>query len=109
MRILVTRRWPNEVERALKERFDVVLNESDEPLRQSELARAMADFDVLCPTVSDRIHAEVIGGGGRVKLIAKYGVGCEHIALAAAKANGSAVSYTRHRHDVAADGRAPRR
>ena len=28
MRVLVTRRWPEEVERALQERFEVVLNES---------------------------------------------------------------------------------
>ena len=94
MRVLVTRRWPEEVERALKERFDVVLNESDEPLRQAELARAMAEFDVLCPTVSDRIDADVIAGGNRVKLIANYGVGLDHIDLAAAKARGIAVTNT---------------
>ncbi len=60
MRVLVTRRWPAEVERALQERFEVVLNETDTPLSQAELARAMAEYDVLCPTVSDRIDGGVI-------------------------------------------------
>jgi lactate dehydrogenase-like 2-hydroxyacid dehydrogenase len=94
LRVLVTRRWPAEVERALAERFDAVLNEPDAPLSRADLTRAMGEFDVLCPTVSDRIDAAVIGGGGRVKLIANYGVGFEHIDLAAAKARGIAVSNT---------------
>lgn len=94
LRVLVTRRWPEAVERALGERFDVILNDTDMPLSQSELAAAMAEFDVLAPTVSDRIDAEVIGGGDRVKLIANYGVGFDHIDLAAAKAKSIAVSNT---------------
>ena len=94
LKVLVTRRWPEEVERALQERFEVVLDETDRPLRQEELARAMDVFDVLCPTVSDRIDADVIAGGNRVKLIANYGVGFDHIDLAAAKARGIAVTNT---------------
>jgi len=94
MRVLVTRRWPAEVERALFDKFDVVLNEKDTPLNQAELAAAMGEFDVLCPTVSDRIDAAVIQGGDRVKLIANYGVGFDHIDLLAAKAKGIAVTNT---------------
>jgi lactate dehydrogenase-like 2-hydroxyacid dehydrogenase len=94
LRVLVTRRWPGEVERALRERYEVVLNEGDRPLSGHELAQALGEFDVLCPTVSDKIDGEVIGGGDRVKLIANYGVGFDHIDLAAAKAKGIAVSNT---------------
>ena len=94
MRILITRRWPEAVERALLQRFEVVRNDTDQPLTQAELARAMGEFDVLCPTVSDRIDSAVIAGGDRVRLIANYGVGFDHIDLAAAKAKGIAVSNT---------------
>jgi lactate dehydrogenase-like 2-hydroxyacid dehydrogenase len=93
-RVLVTRRWPEKVERQLAERFHVTLNEGDVPLGAAELTAAMADYDVLCPTVSDRIDAAVIAGGNRTKLIANYGVGFEHIDVAAAKAKGVAVSNT---------------
>ncbi|MGZ3171602.1 MAG: 2-hydroxyacid dehydrogenase [Croceibacterium sp.] len=93
-RVLVTRRWPEEVERQLAERFDVTFNEGDVPLGSAELAAAMGDYDVLCPTVSDRIDGAVISGGDRVKLIANYGVGFEHIDIAAAKAKGIKVSNT---------------
>jgi lactate dehydrogenase-like 2-hydroxyacid dehydrogenase len=94
MRVLVTRLWPKEVERALQEQFEVVLNEADRALSAAELALAMGEFDVICPTVSDKVDAEVLGGGGRVRLIANYGVGIDHIDLAAAKANGIAVTNT---------------
>jgi lactate dehydrogenase-like 2-hydroxyacid dehydrogenase len=94
MRILVTRRWPADVERALQAGFEVVLNGTDEPLSGAELAQAMDEFDVLCPTVSDRIDAAAMNGGNRVRLIANYGVGFDHIDLAAAKAKGIAVTNT---------------
>ncbi len=93
-KILVTRRWPEAVEQALSQRFDVTLNDSDQPMSQEALAAAMGEYDVLCPTVSDRIDAAVINGGDRVKLIANYGVGFDHIALDAAKAKGIAVTNT---------------
>lgn len=93
-RVLVTRRWPGEVERQLAGRFDVTFNEGDVPLGPAELAAAMGAYDVLCPTVSDRIDAAVISGGERVKLIANYGVGFEHIAVDAAKTRGIAVTNT---------------
>lgn len=93
-KVLVTRRWPAEVERALQERFEVTLNLSDRRLDPAVLARAMDEYDVLCPTVSDTIDAAVIGDGGRVRLIANYGVGFDHINLAAAKAWDIAVTNT---------------
>jgi lactate dehydrogenase-like 2-hydroxyacid dehydrogenase len=93
-KVPVTRRWPAEVERALQDRFDVTLNLTDRRLRADELARAMDEYDVLCPTVSDVVDAAVIGDGGRVRLIANYGVGFDHIDLAAAKARDIAVTNT---------------
>ena len=97
LKIMVTRRWPEDVQRALGERFEVTFNRPDAPLSQAELAAAMDHYDVLCPTVSDRIDAVVIGGTQgqpRVRLIANYGVGFDHIDVAAAAAKGIAVSNT---------------
>ncbi len=94
LKVLVTRRWPAEVESRLAEQFDVTLNEGDAPMSQQALAAAMGEYDVLCPTVSDRIDADVINGGSRVQLIANYGVGFDHIDIAAAKAKGIAVTNT---------------
>jgi lactate dehydrogenase-like 2-hydroxyacid dehydrogenase len=94
LRVLITRRWPEGVERAMQARFDTVLNEPDRALSGAELAAAMAEFDVICPSVCDRIDGEVLAGGDRVRLLANFGVGFDHIDVAAARAKGVAVTNT---------------
>jgi lactate dehydrogenase-like 2-hydroxyacid dehydrogenase len=54
----------------------------------------MGEFDVICPSVCDRIDADVLAGDHRVRLLANFGVGIDHIDLAAAKAGGVAVTNT---------------
>ncbi len=94
-RILVTRRWPHAVERALAERFDVLLNENDAPMSADQLAQALRDFDAVLPTVSDRLPASLFDGGGiRAGILGNYGVGYNHIDVAAAKAAGIVVTNT---------------
>ncbi len=39
-KVIVTRRWPDEVEKRLAEVFEVRLNESDRPMSQDELRAA---------------------------------------------------------------------
>ena len=75
--------------------FDATLNSDDLPMDQSKLTEAMADCDVLVPTVTDDIDAELIATAPpRLKLIASYGAGVNHIDLAAAKAKGIIVTNT---------------
>ncbi|BCH35749.1 D-glycerate dehydrogenase [Mesorhizobium sp. L-8-10] len=94
-RILVTRRWPQEVERVLAARFDATLNESDRPLTEAELAAALKDFDAVLPTVSDQLPAAVFDQKGiRTKILGNFGVGFNHIDVSAARAAGVAVTNT---------------
>lgn len=94
-RILVTRRWPAAVEQVLAERFDVTLNEGDVPLTAAELAEALRTYDAVLPTVSDRLPADLFAGGGlRAKILGNYGVGYNHIDVAAAKAADIVVTNT---------------
>ncbi|MGE6784818.1 2-hydroxyacid dehydrogenase [Ensifer adhaerens] len=94
-RILVTRRWPAEVEQVLAERFDVTLNEGDVPMTGEALADAVRTYDAVLPTVSDRLPAELFAGDGlRAKILGNYGVGYNHIDTAAAKAAGVVVTNT---------------
>lgn len=95
LRILVTRRWPEAVERQLVETYGATLNVEDRPLDRAAFVAAMRDYDVICPTVSDRLPAEVIETPDRrAKLIANYGVGVDHIDLEACRRAGVAVSNT---------------
>lgn len=94
-RILLTRRWPAAVEQVLAERFDVTLNEGDVPLTAAELAEALRTDDAVLPTVSDRLPADLFAGGGlRAKILGNYGVGYNHIDVAAAKAADIVVTNT---------------
>lgn len=70
----------------MEELFDVELNSSDAPFSRGDLIRAMQSADVLVPTVTDTIDAEMIGqAGDQLKLIASFGSGTDHIDLAAAR------------------------
>lgn len=94
-RILVTRRWPEAVERVLADRFDAVLNEKDVAMSADQLAQALRDFDAVLPTVSDRLPANLFDGGGiRARILGNYGVGYNHIDVAAAKAANIVVTNT---------------
>ena len=94
-RIFVTRNWPEAVLAAMRERYEVISNETDQPLSTSELAAAMAACDVLCPTITDRIDAAMLGQPGLpLKMIANFGAGFEHIDLAAARMAGLVVTNT---------------
>lgn len=94
-RVVLTRRWPDAVEALLAERFDAVFNTSDEPMTGSELAQALANADALCPTVTDQLDATLLGANNvRARLIANFGVGFNHIDLAAAERAGIVVTNT---------------
>ncbi|HUF56473.1 MAG TPA: D-glycerate dehydrogenase [Thermohalobaculum sp.] len=93
--VAVTRRLPAPVETRMRELFDVRLNEDDRPMDADSLAAAMAEADVLVPTVTDRLGPELIAGAGeRLKLIANYGAGFDHIDVEAARARGILVTNT---------------
>ncbi len=94
-KVIVTRRWPEAVESVLADEYDVELNESDTPMTAEQLTAAFADADAVCPTVSDRITAEVMSPASlRAKVIGNYGVGFNHIDLEAAKAKSLVVTNT---------------
>ncbi|ESQ78941.1 D-glycerate dehydrogenase [Asticcacaulis sp. YBE204] len=94
-KILLTRPWPEGAFEYLKIRYDVTVSDSGVPLTKDQLIAAMSQYDALCPTVTDKLTAEVLGvAGARVKMIANFGAGFEHIDLAAAKAAGIRVTNT---------------
>ena len=79
----------------MAELFDAQFNVEGVPLDEQGLKAAVRDADVLVPTVTDRIDADLIAAAGeRLQLIANFGVGVNHIDLGAARARGIIVSNT---------------
>jgi glyoxylate reductase len=93
-RVIATRRLPEPVEKALTAEFDASINHGA-PLDRAALAAALKDCDVVACTVTDKLDSAMLADAGpRLKLIANFGVGVDHIDLAAARAHGILVSNT---------------
>lgn len=93
--VFVTRRLPDLVEARMKDLFDARLRSDDNPLSAETLKKAISDCDVFVPTVTDHITADIINAASeRLKLIANFGAGTDHIDVAAAYARGITVSNT---------------
>ena len=93
--VLVTRKLPERVEERMRELFDVRLNSKDWPLGADDLAEGIKSVDVLVPTLTDRIDEKLIAQAGpRLKLIANFGNGVDHIDVVAAAAAGITVTNT---------------
>ena len=94
-KIILTRQLPDSVETRMRELFNAQLNETDEAFTKEQLIDAVKKADVLVPTVTDEISAEIIAEAGpQLKLIASFGVGVDHIDLKAAKDKGITVTNT---------------
>ena len=93
--VVVTRRLPDAVEARLSELFDLRLNQTDAPMDRAALVAALRECDVLVPTLTDTIDAALLGQAGeRLKLIANYGAGVDHIDVATARQRGILVANT---------------
>jgi glyoxylate reductase len=94
-KVILTRKLPETIETRMRELFDTTLNDSDKALSRDELEMAVKTADVLVPTVTDKIDADlIVKAGNQLRLIASFGTGVDHIDLAAAKARGITVTNT---------------
>ena len=79
----------------MRELFDTTLNESDEPFSKEQLQDAVQRADVLVPTVTDKIDETLLNScSDKLKLIASFGTGVDHIDLKAAKKNNVLITNT---------------
>jgi len=96
MDVLITRRLPDSVVEAARARFSVTYRDRTDPMTREEMMSSLRDFDAVLPTLGDRYDASVFAAvpAPRCRLLANFGVGYNHIDVAAAKAAGIAVTNT---------------
>ena len=94
--LLITRRLPDKVLAAAGARFDVTLRDDTRPLSPRELKAALTEYDAVLPTLGDRFDAALFAEvpQPRCRILANFGVGYNHIDVAAARAAGVVVSNT---------------
>ena len=95
LKVVLTRRLPDAVETRMRELFDAELNLKDLPFDRAALIAAVQRADVLVPTITDEIDADLIAqAGDQLKMIANFGAGVDHIDVDAAVGRGLIVTNT---------------
>lgn len=89
--ILVTRTLPPAVEDRLAVMGQILRPDGTDA---AALASAATHADILLPTITDRIDASILVPSGRLRLVANFGAGVEHVDLEAARAAGIPVTNT---------------
>ncbi len=95
-KLLITRNLPQSVVAAAQAQFDVTYRDKTTVMSREEMVASLSEFDAILPTLGDLYSAEVFAAvdAPRTKLLANFGVGFNHIDVAAAKSAGIAVSNT---------------
>lgn len=94
-RVSVTQRLPKVVEDRMVNLFDTTLRHDTNLMTKDELKRAIADCEVFVPTVTDIINSDVISAASKkLRLIANFGAGTDHIDINFAHERGIIVTNT---------------
>ncbi|MCL4501304.1 MAG: D-glycerate dehydrogenase [Deltaproteobacteria bacterium] len=94
MKVLVTARMPEEVLAQIRREHEVESYTEDPPIDRQSLLRLLPDREGLLCTITDAIDEELLDRGPNLRVIANYGVGFEHIDVAAATRRGIPVTNT---------------
>ncbi|MFD1795381.1 D-glycerate dehydrogenase [Paracoccus aurantiacus] len=96
MKLLVTRRMTAAAEDEITACFTGVrFRDSNLPLTLDEACAALADHDLIMPTLGDAFRGPAFRAGTpRTKLLANFGAGYNHIEIEAARSAGVAVTNT---------------
>ena len=94
-KVIITRRLQDRVEKRMKELFNVDLSSAEYPISKQELLSAVKDAEILVPTIGDKIDASILSAASsKLKLIANYGAGYDHIDIKTASQRGIIVTNT---------------
>jgi len=93
-KLLITRLLPEANLAAARARFDVTVRDTAVGLTMAEAAEALQTYDAILPTLGDQFTEDAFVGELRCKVLANFGVGYNHIDVAAAGRAGVAVSNT---------------
>jgi len=93
--VLVTRKLPIAVEKKLAEHFETILNPDDRLYSTDEILQLAENADAILPCHTEKFSAQTIALlPSRIKAIANFSVGVDHVDLEAAKLRQIIVTNT---------------
>jgi lactate dehydrogenase-like 2-hydroxyacid dehydrogenase len=93
--VLVTRKLPERVEERLRRDYTPILNPDDALYSPDEIIERAKEADAIMPCHTEKFGADVIARlPRRVRVIANFSVGYDHVDTEAAKARGLIVTNT---------------
>ena len=95
-KILVSRALTDAVMQRAHASYDITLRNSDSPISAAEMRSSLVLYDGMIPTLGDMFSADIFAEFGRTKckILANFGVGINHIDVAAARDHGITVTNT---------------
>ena len=95
-KILVSRALTDAVMQRAHDSYDVTLRKSDSPMSAAEMRSSLVLYDGMIPTLGDMFSADIFAEFGRTKckILANFGVGINHINVAAARDHSITVTNT---------------
>ena len=94
--LYLSRPLPDRVVAAASDGFEIMVRSATTPMRREEMLEALATVDIIVPTLGDAFSAELFAAAPkpRARLLANFGVGYNHIDVAAAREAGLEVTNT---------------
>ena len=94
-KILVTRKMTDEAEKKLAENFEVTFNKNDDPIPYEELIKLANQYDGMAVSGWDKFDENFFNNmNGRLKIIATFSVGYDHIDIKSAKEKDIIITNT---------------
>ena len=94
-KILVTKKMTDEAEKKFAENFEVTFNKNDDPIPYEELIKLANQYDGMAVSGWDKFDENFFNNmNGRLKIIATFSVGYDHIDIKSAKEKNIIITNT---------------
>ena len=94
MKVLITRKIPDNAIRLLRDSGLEIDYRQGVPLSKDELIKSIKDIDALIAVIPDQIDKEIIDAGNNLKIISCYSVGFDNIDYKYAESKGIVTTNT---------------
>ncbi|RTZ98893.1 MAG: D-glycerate dehydrogenase [Deltaproteobacteria bacterium] len=94
VKVLITGKLPDSVIERVRKIHAVTSHDAELPMTRDQIRKAIVEQDGLLCMITDKVDADLLDHAPKLKMIANYGVGYDHIDVSAVSGRGIPVSNT---------------